>query len=284
MKRLAFFAALLSVPIVAFAAIAQSPDETDASRELDELRMKKMRDRVAALSLTGRDGKPAGFTYEPAWRFDDNPRGIVDASMWILGKSGRPAAVLALEFYDNDTVMYELTSNAEPPQSVRGPNWEWKPQDQPFDWTEIPVKEAPGETAKLRQSQLKLLIREFSASEEFNDQVHQLRILPRPIYEYEDATRGILSGAVFMIANGKNAEILMLVEARAKTDEEPAHWVAGFSRLATASLDVKFAKDDFWSSPNTGDYKPNRPPRDAEAYFSQGDALDQDEREAFRRR
>ena len=192
--------------------------------------------------------------------------------------------MLTLEFYDNDTVMYELTSNAEPPQSVRGVGWEWKPQDQPFDWTKIPVKAAPGATAKLRQSQLKLLIREFTASEEFNDQVHQLRVLPRPTYEYEDASRGILSGAVFVIANGTNAEILMLVEARAKTDEEPPHWVAGFSRLATASLDVKYAKDEFWSSPNVAEYNPNRPPRAAEAYFSQGDILDQDKREAFQRR
>lgn len=284
MNRFAFFAVLLSVQIGAFAAVAESPDETDASRELRKLRMEKMRDRVAGLSITGRDGKPTGFTYEPALRFDDAPRGIVDASMWMLGKSGRPAAILALEFYDNDTVMYELTSNAEPPKSVRGADWEWKPQDQPFDWTKIPAKEAPGETAKLRQSQLKLLVREFTASEEFNDQVHQLRILPRPVYEYEDASRGILSGAVFVIANGKNAEILMLVEARAKTDEEPAHWVAGFSRLATASLDVKYAKEDFWSSPNTGDYRPNLLAPDAESYFSKGDMLDQNERNAFRRR
>lgn len=284
MNRFALVAVLLSVTIGALAAVAQSLDETDAAQKLSELRLEKMRDRVAGLSVTGRDGKPAGFTYEPAWRFDDNPRGIVDASMWILGKSGRPSAVLALEFYDNDTVMYELTSNDEPPKSVRGVDWEWKPQDQPFDWTKIPAKEAPGETAKLRQDQLKLLLGEFSASEEFNDQVHQLRILPRPIYEYEDASRGILSGALFVIANGKNAEILMFVEARAKTDEEPAHWVAGFSRLATASLDVKYAKEDFWSSPNTGDYRPNRPAPDAEAYFSQGDALDQEERDAFRRR
>lgn len=283
MNRFVFSAALLSVQIGALAAIAESPDENDASRKLREWRMEKMRDRVAGLAITGRDGKPTGFTYEPALRFDDAPRGIVDASMWILGKSGRPAAILALEFYDNDTVMYELTSNAEPPKSVRGAHWEWKPQDQPFDWTKIPAKEAPGETAKLRQSQLKQLIGDFSASEEFNDQVHQLQFLPRPIYKYEDASRGILSGAVFVIANGRNAEILMLVEARAKTDEEPACWVAGFSRLATASLDVKYAEEDFWSSPNTGDYQPGRLLPTAEAYFSKGDMLNQGEREAFRR-
>lgn len=283
MSRCAYFAVLLSMSMVACAAVAQTPEETDVSRERRESRLKMMRTRVAGLATTGRDGQPAGFADEPALRFNDTPRGVVDGSMWMLGKSGRPAAVLTLEFYDNDTVMYELSSNAEPPQSVRGVNWEWKPQDQPFDWTKIPVKAAPGATAKLRQSQLKLLVREFSASEEFNDQVHQLRVLPRPIYEYEDAESGILSGAVFVVANGTNAEILMLIEARAKTDEEPAYWVAGFSRLATASLDVKYAKDEFWSSPNVAEYSPNRPPRAAEAYFSQGEILDEDEREVFRR-
>lgn len=209
---------------------------------------------------------------------------MVDASIWVLGAGGRPPAVLVLEFYDNNTVMFELTANDEPPQSVQGAGWEWTPEDAEFQWVKVPVDAAPGGAARLRQSQLKLLIQDFAASEEFNGQTYQLRVLPRPIYEYKDPARGVLGGAVFVVANGTNAEILMFVEAREESDATPACWVAGFSRLATASLDVKYAKQDFWSSPSETEYNPNRPPRDAAAYFSQGDVLDEEEREAFRRR
>jgi hypothetical protein len=265
-------------------ALSQEIDETQASRELRASRMSLMRSRVAALTATGRDGNLLAFGEEAAMRYNDTPRGVVDASVWILGAGGRPPAVLVLEFYDNNTVMFELTANDVPPQSVEGAGWKWTPEDAEFEWVKVPLDVAPGGTARLRKSQLKILVQDFAASEEFNGQTHQLRVLPRPIYEYEESDRGVLTGAVFVIANGTNAEILMLVEAREKSGTTPAHWVAGFSRLATASLEVTYAKQDFWSSPQESEYNPNRLPRNAAAYFSQGDLLDEDEREAFRKR
>lgn len=263
---------------------AQEAAEPQAPRELRETRMQLMRSRVAALKALGSGGDVRSFGNEPAMRYNDTPRGVVDASVWILGAKGRPPAVLVLEFYDNDTVMYELTANDEPPQSVKGSTWEWKPENSKFEWVKILLDASPGATARLRQSQLKLLIRDFAASEEFNGQTYQLRILPRPIYEYEDNEHGVLSGAVFVIANGTNAEILMLVEARAPNGDAPAHWVAGFSRLATASLEVTYAKGDFWNSAQEPEYSPNRTPRNAAPYFSQGDMLDAEERDRFSRR
>jgi hypothetical protein len=284
MSRWVAAIAVLGMVVVPTAVYAQDGNDGQTSRDLSETRLKLVGSRVSALQAKDANGEALAFSQEPAMRYNDTPRGVVDASVWILGDGGRPPAVLVLEYYDNNTVMYELTGAAHPPKAVQGQGWAWEPDDAPFEWVRIPVDAPPAATARLRNSQLKLLIRDMAASEEFNDQTYALRILPRPIHEYEDASNGVLSGAVFVVANGTNAEILLFVEAREEAGDQPAQWVAGFSRLATASLNVTYREQDFWSSASEPEFASNRRPPSAAAYFSHGESQTAEEREAFRRR
>jgi hypothetical protein len=217
MSRWTAAIAVLGMAALTSVACAQDGDDEQSAREVSAARLKLISRRVAALQAKDAKGEALTFGKEPAMRYNDTPRGVLDASVWILGDRGRPPAVLVLEYYDNDTVMYELTGAEHPPKAVQGQGWEWEPGDAPFEWVQIPVDAPPAATARLRNSQLKLLIRDMAASEEFNDQTYALRILPRPIHQYEDASTGVLSGAVFVVANGTNAEILLFVEAREQT-------------------------------------------------------------------
>jgi hypothetical protein len=252
------------------ATTEQQNQNNEQDQDLQKTRMALMRERIIALEAEGQDNEKATFGEEPVLRYNDLPRGVVDASLWILGEKGRPKALLVLEVYDNNTVMYEMSGTDNAPKTLQGPSWQWSPRRLEFDWTKIPVETPPGDTSRLRQRQLKLLSRDFTATEFFNNQTYPLRLMPQPIHEYEDKEKGILDGAVMVWAHGTNAEILMFVEARQDQDS-PKEWVTGFSRLSTASLDIKYRQQDFWSSPT----------RVGDGYFSRPARLTSAEQSAF---
>ena len=258
----------------AAACSGQEPGDSDSDPALRERRMELMRMRAVALQAAGPDDEEYLFSEEPILRYNDTPRGVIDASVWALGREGRPRAVLVLEVYDNRTVMYELTASADPPQHVQAKAWRWTPKQGDFIWKQLPVTTPPGNSTVRRRRQIKQLTQNFAASEEFRGQTYHLRLMPQPVYQYEDAERGVLNGAVFVWAHGTNVEILMFIEAR-QEEGSPPHWVAGFSRLAAASLDVTYQQQDFWSSPQKVGSTPS------DAYFSRGEPHTPDERAAF---
>jgi hypothetical protein len=254
---------------------AQEQEKPDAAAKGEsERRLELIRKRVEALTAVGPKKEKLEFSKQPMLRYNDAPRGIVDAALWSLGAKGRPHAVLVLEVYGGNFVQYELTTAADPPQSVKAPGLVWTPRQTPFTWSKIPDFEPPRATTSLRRRQIRQASQQFSASEQWRGQTIQLNLLSRPVLEYEDKELGVLDGAVFVLAHGTNVEILMFVEARADEDRG-AHWVAGFSRLAAASLDVKFKGKEFWSSGESLTAGPISP------YFFHTEALTPDERKLF---
>lgn len=234
--------------------------------------MALMRKHVESLTAVGPEGDLVAFSEEPVSRYNDVPREVVDATVWMLGREGRPHAVLVIEMYD--FFNYELTSVADGPKIVRAPSWRWSPRQSGFTWKGIPTTTPPSDTADLRLRQIKQLSRRFEASEQFSGQTYHLELKPQPFHQYEDVEQGVLAGAVFAWAHDTNVEILMFIEAR-KEEVDSSRWVAGFSRLASASLDVTYREQDFWSSPAT----PRPTPTDT--YFFHIEPLTADERAAL---
>ena len=97
--------------------------------------------------------------------------------------------------------------------------------------------------------------------------------MPQPIHWYDDKSKSVSDGAVFVLAHGTNAEILMFIEAQ-QGKKGDAHWVAGFSRLGSAKLDVTFADKKFWSRPSSA----GNPKR---AYFYRMQVLTEEEQDVF---
>jgi hypothetical protein len=178
------------------------------------------------------------------------------------------------EVYGAQFVQYELTAVADPPILVKTAAFQWAPRATPFIWSKIPDQAAPHARENIRRQQIKQAAQEFSASEQWRGQTYQLRMMPQPILQYEDKENGVISGAVFVWAHGTNVEVLMFVEARREKDASN-RWVAGFSRLAAASLDVDYKGQDFWNSPE------NVTANQTSSYFFQTDPVTDGEREAF---
>jgi hypothetical protein len=266
---------LMFVLAAATLCAGQTPDESDASKAMREKRMERMRHRVAALKATGSEGERYDFREEPILRYNDVARGILDASVWALGREGRPRAVLIVEIYGT-FAQYELTALDQPPKRVDAGGWHWAPDPADYTWTKIPIATPPATTKSGRQRQLKQLTQDFAASEMWRGQTYHLRLMPQPLYEYEDKERGVLHGAVFAWAHGTNVEAFMFLEARQnKENEAEPHFVAGFSRSASASLEMTYKDEGFWSSPEAPTAGP------ASVYFFRREPLGVEERAAF---
>jgi hypothetical protein len=227
---------------------AQEVKESDAAKQRQDKRMDLMRGRVQALSAMGTGDEKLEFSAEPLLRYNDLARDVADASLWAVGQKGRPRAMLVVEFYWKENfVHYEFTGVAELPRLVRGPFFEWKPRAAPFTWLKLEGEAPPHATASIRRRQIRQVAEKFSASEDWQGQTSQLRLMPRPILEYEDQEKGVIEGAVFVWAHGTNVEILMFLEAR-QGEDGAKHWVAGFRRVSGADLHVDYNGQDFWDN------------------------------------
>jgi hypothetical protein len=138
----------------------------------------------------------------------------------------------------------------------------------------LPDEAPPHGTQSIRQRQFTQVAEKFSASEDWRGQTSQLRLMPRPILEYEDKEQGVIEGAVFVWAHGTNVEILMFLEARQGEDGDK-HWVAGFRRVSGADLHVDYKGQDFWDN-----VRGARRSQD-DSFYAPRESLTAAEREAF---
>jgi hypothetical protein len=271
-RALVWVALVLGTTVCAAQAVKEK--EPDAAKQRQEKRMDLMRGRVQAFSAMGTGDEKIEFSPEPLLRYSDTARDVADASVWALGRKGRPQAVLVVEVYGIRFVQYELTAVAEPPRLVRAESFEWTPRAAPFTWLKLSDGAPPHANENIRRRQIKQAAQKFSASEEWQGQTYQLRMMPQPILQYEDKEEGVIEGAVFVWAHGTNVEILMFLEAR-QGENGAKHWAAGFARLSGASLDVDYNGQDFWNSPQAVFGSQN------DSYFGQKVSLTAAEREAF---
>jgi hypothetical protein len=271
-RAIVWVAAVLSTTVCA--AQASKEKESDSAKQRQEKRMDLMRGRVQALSAMGQGDETLEFSAEPLLRYNDLARDVADASLWAVGRKGRPRALLVVEVYwKEDFVHYEFTGVAEPPRLVRGAFFEWKPRAAPFTWLKLEGEAPPHATQGIRRRQIRQAAEKFSASEEWRGQTSQLRLMPQPILQYEDKEKGVIEGAVFVWAHGTNVEILMYLEGR-QGEDGAKHWVAGFMRVSGADLHVDYNGQDFWKSLQGARSQDD-------SYYAPRESLTVVEREAF---
>ncbi len=108
----------------------------------------------------------------------------------------------------------------------------------------IPKEQPPADDEGKRLRQMRETARRFKASESLDpartdpsDQF-ELRLLPQPALRYQGPDAGLVDGAIFLMAYGRNPEIALLIEARREDKGEPA-WFYGLARIGAARLRVK---------------------------------------------
>jgi hypothetical protein len=254
-ERGAFFravATLLSCSL--FCDITFAEEEPTKPADLAEARLEVMRARAQSIVfVSGEPGFPTRLEPAPLFRYDDETRGYVDGTVWRLGKEGRPLALITTELHprylgEKPRVVYDFLSLTERSFNARSADVPgWSPSGSAVEFHRLPNAPAPSTVAATRLSQLKQQARRFSATQEVSELdttfVH-LRLLPREINHYVPDERPRSDGAMFLLVNGRNPALVLLIE----TDGQD--WRYGIGRLSTPSnLSVRLDDVVVWAQP-----------------------------------
>lgn len=201
------------------------------------------------------------FASKPLLRYSDPTRGLedttllLDASVWRLGESGRPTALVTLEIYRSpnkpDTLSYEFLSLTPDMFSLTRREMTsvtWEATGTDLKLTPVPEAPAPAgnETARLRQ--MRELARRFKVVETLRDGKIECRLMTQPIDRYADKEQGIVDGALFVFANATNPEGGIVLESDGKK------WSYGTFRLSAAATSFAIDGKEVASIPFFGEY------------------------------
>jgi hypothetical protein len=212
---------------------------------LASLRVYRMMDRKSEAALAP----------EPVLRYVDNTRRIHESSLWIWGPQGRPAAIVAIEYYDDPPRgarwLYEIASLSTERIAVeRGGDINWTATEAGLQFQAIGGAAPMADKTARRLSQMKDLLRRFSAHEhEGTEGRLELRPLARPLYRYEDDAQNVVEGAIFAFASGTNPEVLLVLEAHGRK-ERPAEWKFAAAQMTGAAVVVKLDGQEVWRRPD----------------------------------
>ncbi len=256
----AFVALFLALGAFAQWVSAQDTARTAAKEDARAKRLEEMRQTAGAFkaaSIEGGTRTPVALVREPLHRWTDPTRETSDGSLWAWRSSGRPIAVMTIEFHaiKPETWSFELVSLSTGLVEAVDHQLRWTPRNAGVVFREVPDAPAPaaGETERLRQ--MVDFLKRFSADEfwDVTAQAYTLRLLPHPIDRYADPASGLVDGAIFIYANGTNPEVLLLIEAR-RHGEGPTSWSYAAAPLTTAAPTLRLDRKDVWTSPNKYGY------------------------------
>ncbi len=189
---------------------------------------------------------------EPVMRYSDEPRFISDATLWVWSVNSRPIAIQKVEV--NDLVAVPLWticfgSFAEKNVEVKWPSGHtFKSAEPGWVFEPIPDAEAPADRPAARSLQLRALSRRFSGNVYSVTQKSsiEMRLLPKPTYEYFDPETKLPIGAVFSFAsNGTNPTIFVAIEAR-RNKEGRLSWYHAHTRMTSDTGALRLDDKTIW--------------------------------------
>ncbi len=209
----------------------------DPEARLAEARMELMRTRAHAIQVSSAEpGFPPRLEPEPLFRYDDHTRGYIDGTVWRLGKTGRPLAIITTELHPKyagvgPRVVYDYLSLSDVPFSASSEDSHWSPTASAVKMQEFPEAPVPAASETVRRAQLKALAGRIEATQEVEGQKVQLRLLPQPIDRYRPEGGGPRAdGGVFLFCNGRNPAIMLYLES------DGERWSYGMGRLSLPSV------------------------------------------------
>jgi hypothetical protein len=188
----------------------------------------------------------------PVLKWSQPVRGGQDGAVFVWLQDGRPAAIGTFFIWPTQDGRQAVTHELHALSSVaiQG-NWRdsirWKPGKDPVTWRVLPDAPAPGDgSAKLATVARKLARRFAATTRNHEGQTRQLRLLPRPLFEYGAETKKNRwrGGALFSLVEGTDTEVLLWLEAR--TDGETPAWHYAFARMSDLELRVTLDDKEVW--------------------------------------
>jgi hypothetical protein len=264
MRRIAL--ASLTIVVLNFGSLASAQSAADEDVHRRE-RLKFLDDRAAEFTLTaGRENaRQLARSQAPILRWSNPVREFVNDGLTFLWLSGkRPEAVVTVWVRSPEgdlsagELLHEFVTVSEKPLLLRrGERVLWSPEPGAAVNRPLPDAAAPQPTPARRLIQMRDLARRFHALTYKMESPHELRLLPQPLYRYQDDESDTLDGALFAFAEGNDAEALLLLEAAG----DGSAWRYTLARMTSYRVVVRldgrdvFDVNPYWKGPRS----PNDP-------------------------
>ena len=206
----------------------------------------------------GKPEEPFKFVSEPVFRHDAPSRNADDiGGVWVwVDDSGRPAVVGTVFGWTSGpnqrSVLHEFhTLSRQPIEGAWRSRDHWRPQET-MTYKPIPDAPIPHERARARHLQMRQIARRFSAyTIDRRDQRWQLRLVPAPVYQWDvEAPSDHLGGAVFVICQDTNTDVVLCIEAVRADDE--ARFVYACGSFADWEARVELDGKEVWMAERSG--------------------------------
>jgi hypothetical protein len=248
------YALILGLPGILIAMHCQAQQTESSSREELLEQMQSLARLTKVDVAKAKDREAVKLLEKPVFRYSDQPRGFVDATMWAWTSRGRPIAFQKIEamnkvFSGKPMWQYCFASFSENLLSVQ-----WS-EDRKYRSSQAgvafrPVPDPPGVAPRAaeRRRQTRELARSFSAriiTDIRTAESQEMRLLTTPILEYSTENADMLQGAVFGYStNGTNPDLLIAIEVR-KAEEKPV-WHFAPARMTIGGLTVACKQKKVW--------------------------------------
>jgi len=239
------FALCLAALVVA-SEVADADPAPTADQRLEQRRtqrLEEMRGLARSTNVRYQKGSREPVLLDsPVFRYDDQPRRFLDATVWAWTDNGRPVAFQKIEAMPRQW-QFCFTALATDLVDV---NWtgnhNYRSSEPGIEMRPLPdAPDAPAKSSK-RSLELRNLAREFSARIVVDgvNNSQEMRLLSTPIFEYADPESKLLCGAVFGFAtNGTNPDLLVLLEACREPGQDASRWHYAAARMTIGRVTLK---------------------------------------------
>jgi len=258
--------ALLASSNTLASADEQPAAESDAAAARRAARLANMKLLAAQIQMRKAEADETPFFNlrpEPLFRYSDQPRGFIDATLWAwgpAGSTGRPAVLAKVEAaitpanepywhfcvvsLDDELVTADFEGARRLATTKPG-----------FELRKIPGAPEGAARPAARQRQMKDLAARFTATiyntnpDTKRPEPQEMRLLATPIHRYADEAAGLWDGMIFgLTTNGTNPDMLFVIELRGDKLSS-AKWKYGIVKMTIAEVHVRLDRDEAWMSP-----------------------------------
>jgi hypothetical protein len=239
--------------LVAWIVLMADPPATGAPLE-QRLREINLNDaRTWEIFLDTDHKVKAEFVERPVYLWSNPTKGsgqYGSVFLWVHG--GRPAAVGSFFGHpfrgDERRMVHELHALAPEqlyPACNDGDGKTWEPKTG-ISLGPLPEAPPPEQSAAKRLLQMRNLGRQFGGhTVDLRQQRWEMRLLPQPLYRYEQPPQGVIDGALMALVTnaGTDPEVLLLLEAR-----EAGGWHYALLRFSDSSAYVTHQGKEVWTA------------------------------------
>ena len=239
---------LLPMSLIGRAAAEEPASDTERARHLE--RMREVAGSIRVLADPQRAESAVTLKQEPVLRYADSTRQTLESSLWIWSDGGRPAAILAVEYYPKGPTgprwLYEIASLSTAPIAAECEGtFRFAAKGPGLKLEELADAPPPAEKEVRRLAQMKELRGRFTAYENatVNGRI-ELRPLVTPLLRYSDAKQGLVDGAIFALASGTNPEVFLVLEAQAVKGKSV--WQYALVQMTGEAVAVQLDGKEVW--------------------------------------